>query len=287
MRRVAAVAAVSVLALGVPATAQSRVELFGGYQIPDGAVRGTFATDYVPLLVNGGTATGRGEQTLELQGGRPKGVIAGINWWPRSHAGVQLFVSRAAHSFSGANTPSRVQLTYLSRQPPDYIEREFTYDRSFDWPDTEGDFALWRVGANGVVRVGGRRADLTLSGGLLLSQVRGYFDRASYLEFRLGGHSTLFYEEALARLRLDDAWHAGYNAGAEVAVSAGRHVAITAGVRLMSAPPRDIAVTAEILNVDQMIFEVPLDRVREHIGTRPAEFSRWGTVVFTIGLRVR
>lgn len=287
MKVVIAVAALSILVVGAPVQAQSRAELFGGYQIPDGAVRGIFATDYVPLLVNGGTATGRGGQTLQLQGGRPTGFIAGINWWPGRHAGVQLFVSRASHAFSNANSPSRVPLAYLSRQPPDYIEREFTCERSFDWPDTEGDFALWRVGADGVLRVGGRRADLTLSGGLLLSQVRGDFDKASYLEFRLGGHSTLFYEEALARLRLDEGWHPGYNAGAEVAVSAGRCVAVTAGMRLMSAPPRDIAVTAEILNPVRMIFEVPLDRLREQIGTRPAEFSRWGTAVFTFGLRVR
>lgn len=280
------VAVLSLVLMAAPAAAQSRVELFGSFAVPARVVTGTFTSDYEPLLINGGTATGRAGQALQLQGGRPKGLLAGVNWLPGRRLGVQLFASRASHPIGGANVPNQVRLTYLTRQPPDYIEREFTYQQSVDWPDTEGTFTLWRLGANGLVRLGGERVDLTLTGGLLLSHLRGYFDKASYVEFRMGGHSTLFYEEALARLRFSDSWRAGYNAGVDVAIATGRHVALTAGVRLLSSPART-AVVAEILNADQLIFEVPLTRVQEHIATQPAVFSQTGTLVFAIGLRVR
>ncbi len=284
MARVAAV--LSLVLLAVPAAAQSRVELFGSFAVPARVVTGTFTSDYQPLLIYGDTATGRAGQTLQLQGGRPKGLLAGVNWVAGRRLGVQLFGSRASHAIGGANAPNQVRLTYLSRQPPDYVEREFTYQQSFDWPDTEGTFTLWRIGANGLVRLGGDRVDLTLSGGLLLSHLSGYFDKASYVEFRMGGHSTLFYEEALARLRFSDSWRAGYNVGLDVAVATGRHVALTAGVRLLSSPART-AVVAEILNADQQIFEVPLTRVQEHIAIRPVAFSQTNALVFTLGLRVR
>lgn len=279
-------AVVSLALLATPASAQSRVELFGAYAIPTGTVSGTFTSDYVPVLVYGTVTGGSGGQTLQLQGGRPAGFFGGINWLPVRQAGVQLFVGRESNQFTGVNTPNHIQLTYLSRQPPDYIERTFTYDRSFDWPDTRGDFSLWRVGANGLWRIEGRYADITLGAGLLLSRVRGQFDPASYYEFHLGGHSTLFYEEALARLRFVDTWHTGYNAGIEVAIPTTGHVAMTAGVRLMSVPG-DVKVTTEITNADLMIFEISAAAVQDHIGGRPASFSRWGSAVVIVGLRVR
>ena len=285
MTRVA-VRALSLLILAAPAAGQSRVELFGAASLPAREARGTFASAYTPLLVNGGPATGRGEQTLTLRGGRPAGVLAGVNWLVTRRAGVQVFVHRASHTLTGANTPNHVQLTYLTRQPPDYLEREYTYERSFEWPDTEGAVTWWRIGANGLWRMSGRRIDLTVSGGVLLSRLEGHADRASYVEFHLGGHSTIFYEEVLVRLRFADAWHVGYNAGADVALAAGRHLALTAGVRVWSSPARS-AVEPEILNADQMIFEIPLARVQEHFAPPPARFSQWGSPVFTLGLRVR
>lgn len=279
--------AVVVLLVALPVDAQSRLELFGVIPIPTAAVEGTFTSDYVPALVNGGTVvSGRGGQTLQLDGGRPLGWLAGANWLITPRAGVQVFVGRASHAISGANAPHQLQLTYLARQPPDYIEREYTYDREFDSPETTGTYAMWRVATNGLWRVRRGGVDVTLSAGVLLSRLQGYVDEVSYFEFRLGGHSTLFYEEARARLRLSDEWHAGYNAGGEVAIAIATRVAVIAGVRVMSAPPTR-AVVAELLNADQMVFLIPRERVQANIATQPAGVSRWGGPAITVGVRVR
>lgn len=279
--------ALSLLLVAIPAAAQSRLELFGAIPIPVATVEGTFTSDYVPPLVNGGTAiTGRGGQTLQLDGGRPLSWLAGANWLITPHAGVQVFVGRASHAVGGTNAPHRLQLTYLARQPPDYVEREYAYDRVFDSPDTVGEYAMWRVATNGLWRVRRGSVDVTLGAGALFSRLQGYVDQVSYFEFRLGGHSTLFYEEALARLRFSGRWHVGYNAGAEAAIPVARRVAVVAGVRVMSSPATS-AVSAELLNADQMIFAIPIERVQEHVGTRPARFSGWGGPAITLGVRVR
>jgi hypothetical protein len=281
------VGALFVIALAAPALAQSRIEVIGAGLLPARDVRGTFTTEYIPALVNGGTATGgTAGQTLQIDAGRPRGFLLGVNWLVSGRAGIQVSVDRASHAIGGANAPNRVQLTYLTRQPPDFVEREFTYDQSVAWPDTRGSFTRWRIATSALWRLNGRRADVTLTGGVVFSRLRGHVDQASFIEFRLGGHSTLFYEEALARLRFDDAWHAGVNAGADVAVPLGRHVAITAGVRLTSSPSA-ITIAPEILNADRMIFEIPPERVREHLGTHPARFRQWDTPVVTFGVRLR
>lgn len=279
--------ALSLLLIAMPAAAQSRLELFGVIPIPVTTVEGAFTSDYVPPLVNGGTTTsGRGGQTLQLNGGRPLGWLAGANWLITPHAGVQAFVGRASHAIGGTNAPHRLQLTYMARQPPDYVEREYTYDRVFDSPDTAGNHAMWRVATNGLWRVRRGSVDVTLSAGALFSRLQGSVDQVSYFEFRMGGHSTIFYEEALARLRLSARWHVGYNAGGELAIPVATRVAVVAGVRVMSSPATS-AVVAELLNADQMIFAIPLERVQEHIGTRPVRFSRWGGPAITLGVRVR
>jgi hypothetical protein len=281
------VAAPLLLALAAPALGQPRIEVLVAGALPVREAQGTFTSDYTPALVNGGTATGgRAGQTLQIGAGRPRGFLLGVNWLITPRAGLQLTVDRASHAISGANAPNEVQLTYLTRQPPDYIEREYTYAQTTAWPDSRVAFTRWRMAASGLWRITGRRADLTLTGGVVFSRMQGHVDEASYLEFRLGGHSTIFYEEALARLRVDDTWRAGVNAGADLAIPLGRRVAVTAGVRL-AASPSTIAITPEILNADRMIFEIPLERVQEHLGTHPIRMRQWDTPVLTVGVRLR
>jgi hypothetical protein len=197
-----------------------------------------------------------------------------------------VLVSRASHGVAGANLPHRLQLTYVSRQPPDLVEREFTYDRLIDSPDTSGSYAMWRVATNGLWRVPLKSLDITMSAGIAVSQLEGYIDQASYFEFRLGGHSTIFYEEALARLRLAGTWRVGYNAGVDLAIPVAPRVAVTAGVRVTPSPAT-VAVTPELLNADRMIFAIPVERVQAALGTEPVRFRRWGGPAITLGIRVR
>lgn len=61
---------------------------------------------------------------------------------------------------------------------------------------------------------------------------------------------------------------------------------VTAGVRLMSGASTS-AVTAELLNADEMMFVIPVDRVQAAVASDPVRFDRWGGPAITLGVRVR
>jgi hypothetical protein len=279
-----AAAGIVLLTLSIPAAAQPRVEGFGSLSTPVGGPNGLFITDYIPELVYGGGTGGRAGQTLNLDSGREFGFEGGVNVLFVPRAGLQVFVSRDHRTFDGPNTPYDLRLEYLARQPPDYIQRAYTFDRSFDWPDTVGDMTTWHVAANGLLRFEGRRADVTLTGGLLLSHPTGQFETAAFHEFRLGGHSVLFYEEAIVGMKFEESWHAGFNAGAEVAVRIGRHVALTAGIRLLTSP-EPIVDVAEIVDDYQILFDMTIEDIQAELGGNPADFDRF-TPVFRFGVRI-
>ena len=213
------------------AFAQSHVEVFGGIDVATLAPAGTFTTDYATALAAGTTTGGRAGQTLALDVARRPGFEGGVNWLPVPHAGVQIFVGRVSAPVSGVNSPYDVRLDYVASPPPNYVPRPFTYERTTTWPDTTGAMTVWRAGVNAIARVSGRRANLTIAGGLLLSRLGGLFEPVGFSQFRLGGHSVLFGDEARVRMTFDGAWHAGVDVGADLAVHAGRHVAIVFGVR--------------------------------------------------------
>jgi hypothetical protein len=280
----AAIGAVVLLGLSVQATAQPRVEGFGSLGTPVSGPTGFFITDYVPELVYGGGTGGRAGQTINLDSGREFGFEGGVNVLFGPRAGLQVFVGRANQTFEGPNTPYDLRLEYLARQPPDHIQRSYTFDRSFDWPNTTGEMTTRHVATNGLLRFEGRRADLTVTGGLLLSRPTGRFETAAFHEFRLGGHSVLFYNEAIVGMRFEESWHAGFNAGAEMAVHVGRHVALTAGLRLLTSPEPVVDVS-EIVDDSRLVFDMTIADIQAELGGNPADFDRF-TPVIRFGVRI-
>ncbi len=280
----AVVVAVALLTLSLPAVAQPRVEGFGSLGTAVSQPSGLFITDYIPELVYGGGTGGRAGQTINLDSRRELDFEGGFNLLFVPKAGLQVFVSRVSGAFDGPNTPYDYRLEYLARQPPDYIQRAYTSERSFDWPDTAGDMTTWHVGTNGLLRFAGSRADLTVTGGLLLSRFSGGFETAAFHRFRLGGHSVLFYEEALVAMQFAPSWHTGFNAGVDVAVRVSRHVALTAGMRLLTVPDPTVDV-ATIVDDDTIFFDLTLDDIQAALGGNRADFDRF-VPVFRFGIRI-
>ncbi len=274
----------TILLPAAPAAAQPQVEVFGSLITPISAPTGVFITHYVPKLVYGTVTGGAATHTLNLEGDRRVGFDFGVNWLPSGPVGVQFLVERTSHSFGGANPDYQLAIDYLARQPPDYVERPYSSRRAFSWPDTTGQMAVRRVGANGLARFGGRAVDLTVSGGFLWSRVSGVFEQAGYYEYRLGGHSTLFYNDVLLGMAFDEAWQLGYNVGAEVGFRAGRQLAFTAGARFFGPSLEPQVVVGDILNT--VIFEVPRADIEAVLGGRRVEFDPWGSPALRFGVRV-
>jgi len=267
-----------------PAVAQSSIEVFGGLSVTLSPPAGSYETDYVPKLVFGTATGGQAMHTLTLDSTGRVGFEFGVNWLPTKHAGLQLLVDRMSHSLGGSNPDYQLALDYLARLPPDYIERPYSFSRSLQWPDTSGEMTLWRLGVNGLARFGGRSVDLTISGGLMWSRVSGGFEQAGYYDFHLGGHSVLFYNDVLLDMRLDEAWHLGYDLGIEAGFHAGSHVAVIAGVRFFGPALEPEVLVGDILNT--VIFEVPPADIEAALGGRRASFDPSGSPVVRFGVRV-
>lgn len=276
---------VGLILLPVPqAFAQSSVELFGSVTVTLSPPVGSYQTDYEPQLIYGTTTGGRAAHLLTLDAEGRAGFDFGLNWLSNNRFGLQLLVDRASHTLGGQNVNYELAFDYLARLPPDYIELPYSFRRSLPWPATSGEMTVWRVGANGVGRVAGRWVDLTVSGGLLWSKVSGRFEQAGYYEFRLGGHSTLFYNDVLLDMTFDESWQLGYNLGAEAGFRAGSHVAFTAGIRFFGPALEPEVIVGDVLNT--LIFDVPRSDIEAALGGKSATFDPWGSPVLRFGVRV-
>jgi len=269
--------------VGIP-RAWAQVEVFGGLTVSLAPPAGVFETDYMPRLVYGTTTGGRAAHMLTLEADGRAGFDVGVNWLPNRHVGLQVLVERTGHALTGANVDYELAIDYLARLPPDYVERPYSSRRSLPWPDTTGDMTVWRVGANGLARFSGRWVDLTVSGGLVWTRVSGRFEQAGYYEYRLGGHSTLFYNDVLLDMTFDESWQAGFNVGAEAGLRAGRHVAFTAGIRFFGPALEPDVIVGEPLNF--VLFEVPRADIEAALGGKSATFDPWGSPVLRFGIRV-
>ena len=267
-------AALAVAATAAAQTAPApapRIEIWGGVVATATTPSGSLTSSYSPPLANDGAFTSTGQQTLNIAAERSAGFEAGVNLFPWPHAGVQLFFDRASADVSGVNGPYDLSLQYVSRQPPDYQPRAFSLERSITWPDTTGSLTQSTVGVNAIVRGGRGRVSASASGGLSYYRMSASVQPLAYTVFRLGGHSTLFYDEYHLDVALGPANAVGFNLGGDVTFSLGRGVGVMAGYRYLGGPTVDLpARLVSILNADQVGFAETVDDIAAHLAPGPA-----------------
>jgi hypothetical protein len=185
-------------------------------------------------------ATGHLGQSLLLDPASGFGFEFGANVFPSRHVGFQVFVSRVASDLGGTNTPYEIELRYTSRPPPSYQPTEVTIARTMAWPDTTGRLRQWTLGAGPALRWQRPAVSLVVSGGLAWVRLSGEAEPLGYTRFWLGGHSVLFSEEFRVRAALGPSSALAAYASGTFDVSLGRHVAATAGVRVLLAGEADV-----------------------------------------------
>jgi len=239
----------------IPVGAQPRLEMFGSLTLPFGTHTGRFVTDYRPVQ-NGESTEGRAGQALSLDtsGLDFGGFEGGINVLFGPRAGIQVFVNRSSRTFDAPNTPFEEQFSYRSfgywigdLWNPEHVAFE---ERSEPWPDSQGTVRNWHVATNGLLRFDGHGADVTVTGGLLLSRASGRFAKVAFHEYEVLCTSRMY---GLCHMQLNASmqfkgWSLGGNVGGEIAVPVGRHTAVTAGIRLLTSPRRPRAEVAEIVD---------------------------------------
>jgi hypothetical protein len=265
-----------------------RFELWGGASTAIAAPVGELVSSYSPPLLFAGEFTSRGGQTLALDATRALGFEAGVNLFVTPHLGFQFLLNRAAMDLGGTNGPYALELTYVTRQPPDSQAQTFTIQQSNPWPDTIGSLTQLTIAVNPVGRLGRPdKLNVTVSGGLSYYRLNGTAQPLGYTTFRLGGHSVLFSDEYHLAVSLEPTNVVGFNAGGEINLPLGRHAAIVVGYRYLGGPAADVVVRlSAIVNADQVINQETVANIAERLAPGPARVSVSGSRLL-FGVKVR
>ena len=220
--------------------AVSPVEVWGAFHLTFGADDGQLPSSYVPQVGSAPDAEGRAGQVLTLDPAKGRGGEFGVNVFPSRSVGLQVFVSYAGTDLGGTNSPYEVELRYTSRPPPDNRPVPVEVRRSLAWPDTTGRLRQWTLGVGPAVRLRRAPATLVASGGLAWARVNGEAEPLGFTTFWLGGHSVPFSDEVRLRASLGPATGVGGYVGAALGIDLARHLALTAGVRLLLIGETDV-----------------------------------------------
>jgi hypothetical protein len=256
--------------------ASARVEIWGGVTAVPAGPSSTLVSAYSPPLLLDGDFISHGGQTLTIDRALATGVAGGINLFPAPHAGVQIVIDRASAGVSGTNGPYTIALQYTSRQPPNDLPQIVNLNQSVAWPATAGSITRLTVAFNAVARIGAPdRVSVTLSGGPTVSRLSGAVQPLGYTTFHLGGHSVLFADAYRIAMAIDPTRAIGFNAGGDLSVAVGDHIAIVAGYRFFGGSDVDVATTpAAILNPEEVSLAQSLGEVASGLGLVKARLSQ-------------
>ena len=270
----------------VPARAQS-VEVAGGSGLANGSGDGTFASTYSPPFPFV-EHTGRATQQLILQREPAPLLWAAVTWFGSPKVGLEGRVDYRRPGLRGVNGPYAVTLTYVARQPPDFVARQYAYETITAWPNTEGHAGQVTATANVVVRLGDPgRTTLRLLVGGGVTNLRGRMEPLGFTTFTLGGHSVLFPDEHRLSARYGPSTAIGLSGGTEMHVPIGRHAAIVLGWRIFVPRTMTLAVTVDGLAAsDQGINQLQFDEVQGTLAPAPVQWRPFTSDV-TAGIAVR
>jgi hypothetical protein len=287
------VAALAALCVAGAAAAQPaaivrppRAEIWGTWALARPIGAGTLDVDYEPPMRLGGTPLeSRAQQVLHVEAGAGQGIDLGVNVFFNRVLGVQGALSATSAHVGGANGDSETFLRYVSRQPPDYEPREYTYERSAPWPPTAGTLGYRSLSVGGVVRwrTATGRVGGTIAGGVDIDSFTGELESVGYTQFILGGHSTLFPVTHRVRVRPSEGERSfGPYVSGDVHVAIATRVAIMAGirVRLTSGRARTIQVV-DLVDPDESTWTPAVSDVASVLDGQLLELpgARWRTLV--------
>jgi hypothetical protein len=281
MRSILAVMAVA-LAVSSTAAAQA-VEVAGGIGLPLPAPATTYETRFSPTFQFPDGRSGQAGQVFTLVPSRRPAVWAAVGWFPVPHAGLELRVRSRSAGLEVESGPYSYTLTFVSRQPPDYVPREITVERGDTWPHAEGRLREFGVDMVAVGRLGQRtRTHLRVSGGLALVSLGGELRPAGVTTFRLGGHSTLMPTTYEAALRFERTWTTGLALGADVHRPIAARAALVTGARVLL--PAGVDASARVTAVSQGPFPLTPADAQRALAPPPLARRPW-TVDLVVGVR--
>jgi hypothetical protein len=128
---------------------------------------------YSPPFLSGAYVS-TAEQTLYLKGRTAWGVNAALNYYPFEVLGFQLQVEWGKPKFNGNNSDYQVSLNYSHLESPGNPPYPHYFERTYGWPDTDGNLNELCVSLNLMARLPlSRKITINASGGPTYFWVRG------------------------------------------------------------------------------------------------------------------
>lgn len=210
----------------------------------DSSYRHSFSPPFQP-----GPYTSSASQALKFKANRRWGANGYVSYFPFDAIGLQLMVDYFEPSLAGENSPYEVNLQYTASPPPDTTPLQLTYQKSHEWPDTEGHLEFTTVSLNGIFRFWpAKNITVSLSGGWSYFQIQGEAGRLAFTKFWLGGHSVLFIEDYQLQFGLKPASTSGLNFGIEGDFRLYHNLSLTADVRYFYG--NDVKLEIDIREVE-------------------------------------
>ena len=215
--------------------------------------------------------TSAATQTLPLDAGAGPAILVGLERALGRHVGLQLSAHYGGASVSGEAGHYDLSMRYTSRPPPSYEPVEVSLQRSEARPEAEGRLRTLALAASLVAWTDvGSRARLGVSAGPAWLRTTGRAESIVYTVYRMGGHSTSFYEDYSVSFEYP-ANALGLDVGGFVEADLGGRVGLRLDVRYGWAPERDADVTLrEVVNADEVIWNVELADIQAGLAPAPA-----------------
>lgn len=245
-----------------------------------------YRTSFPPPFLYGTQATGQEAQALTLDRRRRASFWGALDWFPGPHAGLLVRASFLRSPLDGANTPFQVTVDYLARQPPDYVERQYHYERSTAWPDTTGHMDRWSFDVEASLAAGGGSAVRAhIDGGLTFIGTSASFEPVGLTSFQLGGHSVLFTNEYRLALGAARAWSVSGVISGGLGIPIGPHASVDISGRAVL--PRSITANIAVTSVggDTALAELSTDDAQRMLAPAPMEV-KLGAFELLVGVRV-
>lgn len=278
------------LALPVTTAAQTqpRVEVWVAGSFVTAPEAGEIRSEYRPESVNFTSTAGRARQVLALEPDSGVGFEAGAQVFFTRHVGARVTVGFVEHDIAGENTPYDLELDYNSMPPPDYTPRPYSYRQSFAWPATTGTLRHLAVMAGPVFRTDPRRRiDAQATGGLALVRTSGEAGPLGFTRFRMGGHSTFFFDEFRLTMAFEPVTRAGLGLGGDVGAALGPHLSFVAGARVFFVGEAEPGLRVDAVERTVGAFDPPTaEAIEATLGPGRARLPgrHWQAVA---GVRVR
>lgn len=239
---------------------QSKFEFSTSLSFNGSFVDSSYFSHYSPVFQSGPYVSDA-TQTVYVKGGQGLGFNAALAYFPSKNFGVQVLAEYFRVPLSGNNSDYITTLNYnvVPSPGPPY---PYFYERTYEWPATEGQLREFCLDLNLFLRMElGRMMTLNFSGGPTYFHIRGEATSIGFSTFWIE-FGNFWMETTQTKYQFSRANKIGANLGMEFAWLSMGNVGFLLDLRYYYCPP----ATLQLEVIDAGLCSCPLDEINATLG---------------------